>query len=273
MSARMSKADEIKLARELLDRVYYMVEDGDDTIYKLLDPKRKYGDKLTRRLNNYRVWEILALGFRAKYGEDWHEPVRASRKDNCPKKPDKPKKPEKGIYRLQATYRQCDPKVIGVYDSMNAMMRGFAKSIAEEIIGNPRTGAEEEVGLKVAKTLADLIPAFFDKDYPRDEEGHIRYGKTTYGYETCAGRAPLTREEAKRKPRPARWAGIEYHYAVCTKCGGHVPTGCETTAQAVERWPSLYPFCPHCGTPMRSSEYDGPGAKLYRRGSGKGRRA
>ena len=68
----------------------------------------------------------------------------------------------------------------------------------------------------------------------------------------------------ERKPRPAHWAGIEYHYAVCSKCGGQVGTGFETTADAVALWPKLYPFCPHCGTPMRSSEYDGPGASQYR---------
>lgn len=104
-----------------------------------------------------------------------------SKKD---KKNDKPQKPKKEVYILQATYKDYDPETIGAYDSMQAMMRGFAKSIADDIIGNPRTGAEEEVGYKIAKTLADLIPAFFDENYPRDDEGYIRYGRTTYGYET-----------------------------------------------------------------------------------------
>lgn len=144
MSARIKKADEIKLAREFLDHVYDMIEDGDDTVYELLDPECKYGDELLRRLNNDTIRDILALGFRAKYGEDWHEPVR------------------------------------------------------------------------------------------------------------------------ERKPQSARWAGVEYYYAVCSRCGGQVNTGFETTAEAVLGWSSLYPFCPHCGTPMRSSEYDGPGA-MYRR--------
>lgn len=76
MSARLNKADEIKLAREFLDHVYDMIEDGDDTIYEQLDPECKYGDTLLRRLNNDTIKEILALGFREKYGEDWHEPVR-----------------------------------------------------------------------------------------------------------------------------------------------------------------------------------------------------
>lgn len=140
MSARLKRADEIKLARSFLDHAYALVEGGEDTIYELLDPECKYGDELVRRLNNYTVREILALGFKAKYGEDWHEPVR------------------------------------------------------------------------------------------------------------------------ERRAQPARWEGIEYHCAVCSRCGGQVSTGFETTADAVAGWPGLYPFCPLCGAHMRSSEYDGPGA-------------
>ena len=70
MSARLNKVDEIKLARRFLDSVYDMIEDGDDIIYEMLDPECKYGDTLLRRLNNNTVREILALGFKAKYGED-----------------------------------------------------------------------------------------------------------------------------------------------------------------------------------------------------------
>lgn len=142
----MKKADEIELARKFLDHVYDMIEDGDDTIYELLDPECKYGDDLTRRLNNDTVREILALGFKAKYGDDWHEPARV------------------------------------------------------------------------------------------------------------------------REPRPQlpRWAAVERHYAVCSKCGGQVYTGFETTDEAVAGWPELYPFCPYCGVLMQSSEYDGPGAAQRR---------
>lgn len=147
MSERMKKEDEIELAREFLDHAYALVEGGEDTIYELLDPVCKYGDELMRRLNNYTVREILALGFKAKYGKDWHEPVR----------------------------------------------------------------------------------------------------------------------EREPQPQLPRWAGVEYHYAVCSKCGGQVHTGFETTAEAVAGWPSLYPFCPHCGALIQSSEYDGPGASMYRR--------
>ena len=105
-----------------------------------------------------------------------------SKKD---KKNEKPKEPKKEVYILQATYKDNDPETIGAYDSMLAMMRGFAKSIADEILGYPeKGGVEQKVAHEVAKTLADLIPAFFDENYPRDDEGCIRYGRTTYGYET-----------------------------------------------------------------------------------------
>lgn len=149
----MTKSTEITLARGFLDHAYALVEGGDDTIYELLDPTCKYGTEFIRRLNVFTVKEILALGFKAKYGEDWHDPVQ------------------------------------------------------------------------------------------------------------------------ERKSRPARWVGAAYHYAVCAKCGGQVSTGFETTDDAVAGWQSLYPFCPHCGTRMQSSEYDGPGAKQCRSGSWKGRQA
>jgi len=103
-----------------------------------------------------------------------------SKKDNCPKKSDKPKKE---VYILREIYNQGDPEIVGAYDSMRAMMRGFAKSIAEEILGYPeKGGVEQEVAYEVARTLADLIPAFFCDDYPRDD-GFIRYGKSVYGYD------------------------------------------------------------------------------------------
>lgn len=94
-------------------------------------------------------------------------------------------KPVREVYILQSTYKQGDPEIVGAYDSMRAMMRGFAKSIADEILGYPEKGGiEQKIVHEVAKTLADLIPAFFDQYYPRDEDGYIRYGKTTYGYDT-----------------------------------------------------------------------------------------
>lgn len=75
----MKKSDEIKLARLFLDHAYALVEGGEDTIYELLDPEDKYGSDLMQRLNNNTVQEILALGFKAKYGEDWHPTVKNER--------------------------------------------------------------------------------------------------------------------------------------------------------------------------------------------------
>ena len=95
-------------------------------------------------------------------------------------------KKRKEVFILTATYKDNDPETVGAYDSMQAMMRGFAKCVAEEVIGESGIGGLpfDKLAEKVAVELADLIPAFFDEDYPRDEEGYIRYGKTTYGYET-----------------------------------------------------------------------------------------
>ena len=103
-----------------------------------------------------------------------------SKKDNCSKKSDKPKKE---IYILQATYKDNDPEIVGAYDSMHAMMRGFAKLIASEVEDDNRNATPKDLVRMVAVALADLMPAFFSDDFPRDEEDCIRYGNTTYGYE------------------------------------------------------------------------------------------
>lgn len=88
--------------------------------------------------------------------------------------------------------------------------------------------------------------------------------RATLGRMAFDANEALAEPVRERKPKSARWAGIEYHYAVCSRCGGQVGTGFETTADAVAGWPDLYPFCPYCGTPMQSSEYDGPGARQCR---------
>jgi hypothetical protein len=95
-------------------------------------------------------------------------------------------KRKRKVFILTATYKVNDPVTIGAYDSMQAMMRGFAKCVAEEVISESENRGLpfDKLSEKVAVELADLIPAFFDDSYPRDEEGCIRYGKTTYGYET-----------------------------------------------------------------------------------------
>ena len=95
-------------------------------------------------------------------------------------------KKDRQVFILTATYKDNDPETIGAYDSMQAMMRGLAKCVAEDVIVEDanRGLPFDKLAEKVAVELADLIPAFFDENYPRDEEGCIRYGKTTYGYET-----------------------------------------------------------------------------------------
>ncbi len=116
------------------------------------------------------------------------------------KKDKKCEKPKKEVYILQSTYKENDPETIGAYDSMQAMMRGFAKSIADEILGYPeKGGVEQKIAHEVAKTLADLIPAFFDDDYPRDDEGCIRYGRTTYGYDVMQVESVDENEEDKNE--------------------------------------------------------------------------
>jgi len=116
------------------------------------------------------------------------------------KKNEKPQKPKKEVYILQEAYKDNDPDTVGAYDSMQAMMRGFAKSIADGILGYPEKGGiEQKVAYEVARTLADLIPAFFDDDYPRGEDGCIRYGKSVYGYDVMQVESVDENEEDKNE--------------------------------------------------------------------------
>ena len=92
-------------------------------------------------------------------------------------------KKKKKAFILHETYKDNYPETIGAFDSMQAMMRGFARCIADEVASDVGTAKSEDLAHAVARELADLIPAFFDENYPRDEEGFIRYGKTTYGYD------------------------------------------------------------------------------------------
>lgn len=114
--------------------------------------------------------------------------------------------------------------------------------------------------LYMAERFAKKTPATETVIFDAKTKKEIR----TINYHDVIARAKAALAAPRRKPQPARWAGIEYHYAVCSKCGGNVDTGFETTADAVAGWPGLWPFCPHCGVSMRSSKYDGPGAKQYR---------
>lgn len=120
------------------------------------------------------------------------------------------KKAGKEVYLLRSTYKDNDPDTIGAYDSMRAMMRGFAKVIADEVLRDSCVDFDEvlrdnvgvnfyKAALRLAVTLADRIPAFFDHQYPRDEEGCIRYGKTTFEYDVIPLESVDENEEAEKE--------------------------------------------------------------------------
>jgi len=75
MAKELTKEKEVEFARQLLDRVYASAEDLTDVVYDDMDPELEYGDALCERLNMSTVCEILALGFKAKYGKDWRTHV------------------------------------------------------------------------------------------------------------------------------------------------------------------------------------------------------
>lgn len=101
---------------------------------------------------------------------------------------------KKEVYTLTETYKDGDPEVIGAYDSKQAMVKGFAKHIACEVVqdelGLKNSESKEakklrKIAKKVAVVLADLIPSIlYVEDWGRDEEGCCRYGKSVFGYET-----------------------------------------------------------------------------------------
>lgn len=64
----------IELARKFFDFVYRNVEAVlDDAIYEFLDPENKFGTEICQKFNLETVREVLALGFRQKYGTDWQQ--------------------------------------------------------------------------------------------------------------------------------------------------------------------------------------------------------
>lgn len=67
----MTKDDEIRLAREFFDHVYDKVEDIDDVVYEIIDPEMEH-DGLCDKINIETVKEVISLGFKHKYGVDWH---------------------------------------------------------------------------------------------------------------------------------------------------------------------------------------------------------
>ena len=108
---------------------------------------------------------------------------------------------KKEVYTLTETYKDNDAEVIGAYDSRYAMVKGFAKHLACEVVqdelGLKNSESKEakkirKIAKKVAVVLSDLIPSILGvEDWGRDEEGCCRYGKSVFGYDTmpleCAG--------------------------------------------------------------------------------------
>ena len=72
MSKKLTRKTEAKFARILFDAVMDAAENQDDMIYELMDPEYEYGDEeLCNRLGVDAIREVISLGFKAKYGEDW----------------------------------------------------------------------------------------------------------------------------------------------------------------------------------------------------------
>ena len=70
----MTREAEIVMARKFFDHLYYNeIEQGTDVVYEFIDPEFEYGDELCDYFNNATAKEVIALGFKQKYGVDWHE--------------------------------------------------------------------------------------------------------------------------------------------------------------------------------------------------------
>lgn len=73
----MTKKKEIELARAYFNEVMNYLENADDTIYEFVDPECRY-ENLCDKLNFETEREVIALGFKQKYGVEWHQPKEES---------------------------------------------------------------------------------------------------------------------------------------------------------------------------------------------------
>lgn len=82
MAKKLTRQVEIEFARVLFDALVDAADNQDDEVYELMDPEYEYdSDELCKRLNNDTIKEVIALGFRAKYGVDLHpDPAEPKRK-------------------------------------------------------------------------------------------------------------------------------------------------------------------------------------------------
>ncbi len=69
MAKKLTRQVEIEFARILFAALVDAAENQDDEVYELMDPEYEYDEKeLCSRLNNDTIKEVIALGFKAKYG-------------------------------------------------------------------------------------------------------------------------------------------------------------------------------------------------------------
>jgi len=89
------------------------------------------------------------------------------------------------VYILTESYKDNDPEISGVYDSIEAACRGFADRIAAGCVADiyPGPGMDippkvEEAARASARTVARLLPTLIGSDFGDDE---CRDGRTVYG--------------------------------------------------------------------------------------------
>ena len=68
---RITKKKEIELAQKFFRHIWSHIEDGDDYIYEEIDPECEFGEELCKVLNFDVVLEVIKIGFKAKYGEEF----------------------------------------------------------------------------------------------------------------------------------------------------------------------------------------------------------
>ena len=90
----------------------------------------------------------------------------------------------KKVYTLHQTYKDGDPDILGAYDSMSALCRGFSLLMASsylESLGKPDDGIPfevQEAAITVARLMAKKLPALLHEEWADDE---CRDGQAVYG--------------------------------------------------------------------------------------------
>lgn len=58
-------------------------------------------------------------------------------------------------------------------------------------------------------------------------------------------------KKANKAKKTGYWAYLYCYSALCSACGGEIYTHFELTNEAIDKWDTLYPYCPHCGAKMK----------------------